>query len=85
MQKNPNCCALVPKQEHFSEDFIYPTLWDKITGAYDYGIRYRYKWRELITPIDKNGNEGVQFVKEMEHTYGVAFDNCGNVWKKTHD
>lgn len=85
MQKNPNCCALVPKQESFSEDFIYPTFWDKITGAYNYGIRYRYTWSALITPIDENGNEGVPFVKEMKSTYGIEFGNCGCAWEKTHD
>lgn len=77
LKENPDCCTLIPKNGNYADIGHPPTLWQRIFGNVNYGVRMKYKLKYLETPVDIHGNKGIGQEREM-HIDGIfGSGNCG--------
>jgi hypothetical protein len=77
LKENPDCCTLIPKNGNYADIAPPPTLWQRIFGNVNYGVRMKFKLKYLETPVDRHGNKGIGHERET-HIDGIfSSGNCG--------
>lgn len=78
LQKNPDCCTLVPEEKMFGDSYEPITLWDRFCGAYSYGVAVK----ALLTE-KKSINGGPEVTETKPTEIYLKFNNCGKY--RIHD
>lgn len=72
LQKNPDCCTVIPDEEIYGDSFEPISFWDRFWGGYSYGVVVK----ALIT--EKSSiNGGPEVTETNPSEIHLKFNNCG--------
>lgn len=72
LQKNPDCCTVIPDEEIYGDSFEPISFWDRFWGGYSYGVLVKV----LIT--EKSSiNGGPEVTETNPSEIHLKFNNCG--------
>ena len=76
LKANPDCCTLIPKHGNYADDSP-PSLWQRIFGNVNYGVRMKFTLKYIDTPVDIHGSKGIGQEREAHIDGLFSSGNCG--------
>lgn len=77
LKENPGCCTLFPENGNYADISPPPTLWQRIFGNVNYGVRMKFNAKYLETPVDIHGKKGIGQERETYFDGVFSSGNCG--------
>ena len=72
LQKNPDCCTVIPDEEIYGDSFEPISFWDRFWGGYSYGVVVKSLTTEKISI-----NGGPEVTETNPSEIYLKFNNCG--------